>query len=267
MTVRQLPFPRARAEGSARPALLRAWIQPALRDWGIVVSVTVVYFLLRGLAGWDEAFALRVTEVLIDFEKATHTFWEPQIQEISIRFYWVQELANFTYAYLHFPVLLGVALWLWLRERRAFFFMRNVYFMSMVFGLVMYFALPAAPPRLLELHGYDLGFVDTVFGTRTHVSYAQPGFILNEYAAIPSFHFGWIAMCSAIIWAYTPSRSLRALGIFLSAIMSWAIIASANHFWIDMALGGLIVALAWYVSRRFERQLSRLPLLRIGQPG
>jgi hypothetical protein len=128
--------------------------------------------------------------------------------------------------------------------------MRNVMFISMLIGLVFYYAVPAAPPRLMAAHGYELGFIDTVFGGDTAVNYAQPSLILNEYAAIPSFHFGWIAMASAAIWVNTESRTLRTLAVLLTVVMTWAIVASANHLFVDMALGGAVVAIAWWGANR-----------------
>ena len=133
-------------------------------------------------------------------------------------------------------------------------FVRNVMFISMAIGLVFYYAFPAAPPRLMALHGYDLGFTDTVFGGDTSVQYAQPSLILNEYAAIPSFHFGWIALASAAIWVNTRSVTWRVLAVSLTVVMTWAIVASANHLFIDMALGGLIVGISWAIARRLQRR-------------
>ncbi len=255
MTVRQLPLPRTLSTAPAG-----AWLRVAValtRDVGAVVIIVLVYFLLRGIAGWNESFAVDVTKRLVELEKATGTFHEAWVQEISIRSHAVQEVANFIYAYAHFPVLVAVGVWLWFRQRSQFSFMRNVMYVSMVFGLIFYYLLPAAPPRLMALHGYELGFVDTVFGGNTAVSYAQPSIILNEYAAIPSFHFGWIALASAALWVNSRNRWVRLLAILLSAVMSWAIVASANHFFIDMVMGGLIIAVSWYIARRLEQQRVR----------
>src|SRR5262249_23979366 len=152
---------------------------------------------------------------LVILEKDTRTFWEPQLQRVSIHYYAVKEMANFVYAYGHFPVLAAVGVWLWWAARDRFVFIRNVLFISMVFGLLFYYLMPAAPPRLLAAHGYDLGFTDTVFGGNTSVSYAQPSLILNEYAAIPSFHFGWIALASVAIWRNTRAKWARALALLL----------------------------------------------------
>ncbi|MGD9893673.1 MAG: phosphatase PAP2 family protein, partial [Dehalococcoidia bacterium] len=168
----------------------------------------------------------------------------------SIRSHAVKEVANFIYAYLHFPVLAVVGAWLWWKGRERFVFMRNEMFISMVIGVAFYYLLPAAPPRLMALHGYDLGFVDTIFGGDTAVSYAQPSLIRNDYAAIPSFHFGWIALASAAMWVNTKNRLLRGVAVALAVAMTWSIVASANHLFIDMVLGGLVIAVAWYLAAK-----------------
>lgn len=223
-----------------------------LRDIAIVVGVIGLYFVVRGLAPDRIEQSVALTTWLIRFEQALHLYVEPQIQQLSIQSYAVKEVANFIYAYLHFPVLAVVGVWLWWRGRERFIFMRNVMFISMVIGVGFYYLLPAAPPRLMALHGYDLGFVDTIFGGDTAVSYAQPSLIRNDYAAIPSFHFGWIALASAAIWVNTRSVTLRVLAAALAASMTWAIVASANHLIIDMVLGGAVIAVSWYVARRLS---------------
>jgi hypothetical protein len=55
-------------------------------------------------------------------------------------------------------------------------------------------------------------------------------------------------MASAAIWVNTGSRPLRTVAVLLTVVMTWAIVASANHLFIDMALGGAVVALAWWAA-------------------
>ncbi len=229
--------------------------RPARFVWDIAVVMVVMglYFVARGQAPIPHDQAVALSLRLVQFERALNIFQEPAIQSISIRHYWVQEVANFTYAYLHFPVMALVGVWLWWRGRERFVFMRNVMFISMVIGVVFYYLLPAAPPRLLALHGHDLGFVDTVFGGNTAVQYHHPSLITNEYAAIPSFHFGWILMTAIAVWANTRNRALRGASALLVVLMSWAIVASANHFFIDMALGGVVIGISWRAAARLTR--------------
>ena len=256
MTVRPITyasFPSARSGGASFPRAALASAGAFAKDFGIVLGVIAVYFLLRGAAPDRYGYSVDVTRHLVSFEQTLGIFWEPRIQEWSIHWSAVKEFANFVYAYMHFPVLILVGAWLWSRDREAFRFMRNVMFISMLIGLFFYWLIPAAPPRLMAAHGYDLGFVDTVFGGNTHVNYAQPSLILNEYAAIPSFHFGWIAMASAAIWVNTRSTTLRSMAVVLTVVMTWAIVASANHLFFDMALGGLVIIISWQLATRLER--------------
>jgi hypothetical protein len=219
------------------------------RDMGVVVALMALYFIARGQAPTPVPDAVNRTVHLIAFERGLHIFIEPAIQHASISHHWTRELANFTYAYLHFPVMGAVAVWLWWRSRERFVFIRNVLLISMAAGLVFYYVLPAAPPRLMAAHGYDFGFTDTVFGGHTAVHYAHPSLITNEYAAIPSFHFGWILLSAAAIWISTRNRVARALALGLTVLMAWAIVASANHLFVDMALGAAVVTLSWAAAR------------------
>lgn len=222
-------------------------------DLGVTLVVVAVYFLARGAAPQRIDAALATTDRIIDIERALGVFVEPRIQQLSIQDYWLQEAANFTYVYLHFPVLAIVGVWLWWRHgRERFLLVRNAMFISMLIGLVFYYLLPAAPPRLLALNGTDLGFIDTVFGGNTAVSYAQPALLRNDYAAIPSFHFGWIMLAAMAVWSVSSSRALRALAVGLTVLMTWAIVATANHFFLDMVLGGAVIALSWWLALRIS---------------
>lgn len=245
------------ARRSPRAAAISHMARLFAKDFAILVAVIGVYFLLRGIAPTRIEASVATTNVLIDIERSLGLFWEPQVQEWSIRSTAVREFANFVYAYLHFPVLGLVGAVLWFRRRDDFAFVRNVMFLSMVIGLVFYYALPAAPPRLMELHGHDLGFVDTIFGTETSVQYAQPSLILNEYAAIPSFHFGWILLAQLAVYRHTANRLARGSAVTLTVVMTWAIVASANHLFIDMVLGGAVIGFAWWAAGRLARRGQR----------
>lgn len=226
----------------------------------LVLAVMALYFVARGAA--PERIEPSVTTMLrvIQLEQALGIFHEPAIQRLSIAHHGTRELANFTYAYLHFPVMAAAGVWLWWRDRRKFLFVRNVLFVSMGIGVLFYYLLPAAPPRLMAAHGYDYGFVDTVFGGGTAVRYGQPGIIANHYAALPSFHFGWIALSAAAIWIASASRTARGLAVALTVLMTWAIVASANHLFVDIAIGGAVVAFAWGIVQRRAAQPAPLPL-------
>lgn len=228
-----------------------------VRDFGPLVAVILVYFLLRGQIPVNVDRAVDLAVWLIDVEKRLHIFVEVDLQEATTGAGWSRELASFTYAYLHFPALAGLGVWLWWSNRRAFVLVRNTMYVSMVIGLVVYLLLPAAPPRLMAAHGRDYGFVDTVFGGGTAVPYPQPSFYVNDYAAVPSYHFGWMALVSVAIWSETRSKAGRALAVILLLSMVWASAATANHLFIDMFFGGVAVFASWLIARRLTARAPR----------
>lgn len=254
----------ARATASAwgeRWSLLRAYLHldgRALAIAGAELALTLaflgVYFLLRGMRPPAIDEAVRRSLEVVRFEQRLGVFYEPVWQAAVLDRELLLTAANFIYAWLHFPVLGVVGVWLLLRDVGSFRFVRNVMVVSGLFGLAAYWLLPAAPPRLLELYGYDFGFVDTVHGAASNAHYFQPGPFVNDFAALPSFHFGWIALASAAIWKASRNRVLRGLAVALSLAMWWAVVVTGNHFFFDMVFGGVVVAGSWvlvaWASRR-----------------
>ena len=234
----------------AGPSRIDRSVPTFARDGGAVAGVMLAYFVLRGAVPGRIDDAVGLSLKLIRIEKAVGLFREQQLQELTLRSDLLRSVANFLYAFLHFPALICAGLWAWWRDRPRFRQVRNTLYVSMVIGLVMYYVLPAAPPRLMALHGHDFGFVDTVFSGNGVQTYPQWSPFRNEYAAIPSFHFGWMALASAAFWTTSRSPWIRSGAIALTVVMTWASAATANHFFIDMALGGLVVWLSWLIAAR-----------------
>ncbi|MCC7366231.1 MAG: phosphatase PAP2 family protein [Dehalococcoidia bacterium] len=210
-------------------------------------AIMTVYFLLRGVRPDDIEDSVGRSLAVIHVEQRIGLFQEVHIQEWFLPHRWAINVANLVYAWGHYPVLLAIALWLVVKDPLRFRFVRNVMLVSAVLGIATYWVLPAAPPRLMEIHGYDFGFTDTVHGAASNAYYFQPGPFVNDYAALPSFHFGWIALASAAIWVNTTNRWVRAGAVGLSLVMWWAITVTGNHYFFDMIFGGLVVAVSWMV--------------------
>jgi hypothetical protein len=210
-------------------------------------AILVVYFFLRGIRPEDVESSVARSLALIRFEQQARIFWEVRIQELFIDRALAITAANWIYAWAHYVILISIALWLVVTNPVRFRFVRNVMLVSAVIGVVTYWLFPAAPPRLMELHGFDFGFVDTVHGEGSNAYYLQPGPFVNDYAALPSFHFGWMALASAAIWVNTTNWRVRAGAVSLSVVMTWAIVVTGNHYFFDMIFGGVVIAFAWMV--------------------
>lgn len=228
---------------------------------GLTAAVMIVYFLVRGLRPDVIEPSVSRALAIVHFEQSLGVFAEPTWQSAFLPHEHLMSLANLIYAWGHYPVLLAIAIWLVLKDPARFRFVRNVMIVSALIGIIAYWLLPTAPPRLLESYGYDYGFRDTVHGATSSVSYFQPGPFVNHYAAVPSFHFGWIALASAAIWVNTRSPWVRAGAVTMSVLMWWAVTVTGNHFFFDMVFGGVVVAISWlFVSWLSARPLrERLP--------
>jgi hypothetical protein len=101
---------------------------------------------------------------------------------------------------------------------------------------------PTAPPRYLP----EWGFTDTVsnfVGTHT----ANTASVLyNPYAAIPSMHVAFALMLGFSGAALTRTRWLRPLWYVYPGLISLVVVVTANHFWVDAALGAIVAALSYY---------------------
>ena len=216
------------------------------------IAALLIYFLIRGIRPDDLDGSLERGLQIIHIERQLGIFAEVHWQEAFLQYALLMDVANQVYAWGHYPVLAAIGIWLAIKDPRRFRFVRNVLLLSAVIGVVTYWIAPTAPPRLIHLSGTDFGFVDTVHDS-AEVMYMQPGPFVNDYAALPSFHFGWIALASAAIWVNTRNFILRVIAVAMSAVMWWAIVVTGNHFFFDMILGGVVVAACWILLAYLDR--------------
>jgi membrane-associated phospholipid phosphatase len=104
---------------------------------------------------------------------------------------------------------------------------------------------PVAPPRLL-----DTPLVDTV--TLRSPGYRQllPPSLVNEYAAMPSFHAGWNLLAGIVVFRATRNIAARAFAV----AMPFSVVATANHFVVDVVAGSAIALAALPMLRVWDRR-------------
>ena len=96
----------------------------------------------------------------------------------------------------------------------------------------------------------DLGFSDTVTSsTGLDLSSDLLGALYNPFAAVPSLHFGYALIVGAVLFVIAERRAWRVAGALYPAAMLLIIVATGNHFIVDAALGGLVVAVGWLAAR------------------
>jgi hypothetical protein len=103
--------------------------------------------------------------------------------------------------------------------------------------------VPVAPPRLLPVTGpQGTGLVDTAVRYGQSVYSWAGGFNADQYSAMPSVHVGWALIVAIAV--ITASRSRwRWLAAGYPALTLLVVVVTANHFWLDGIIAGLLAVL------------------------
>jgi membrane-associated phospholipid phosphatase len=236
----------SRAFASVSARLPKGW-GDAWRQIGILIGVDVIYELGRGIADSNRADALAHGQQVIDFERGIHTLFEPGLQAFFLPAQWVIDIANQLYLNAQFSIALGFLVWLYLFRNESYYFVRNMFVVSMCLALIGYVGYPTAPPRMFP----SQGFVDTItdFSGVNHDSTLAKVFI-NPYAAVPSMHCAFALMIGATGVMVCRHRISKVLWAAWPLLIAWVVIVTANHYWVDVALGWIVALTAALVAQR-----------------
>ncbi|MFI7065248.1 phosphatase PAP2 family protein [Kribbella sp. NPDC050124] len=222
----------------------------AVWEVSLIGTAIVLYFGVRGLMETRTDLAFRNADRVVDLERSVGVFAEPQLQSAVLPHNWLVEALSYVYIYGHWPVLALTLLWLIVRHRHEYSRFRNAMLISGAIGLVIFAVFPVAPPRFLAWYG----FVDTVTEQTSAYRVLQPPAFVNQYAAVPSLHFGWNLLIG-IAWATLAGHWLvRLFGWLMPLAMLAAIVLTANHYLFDGLAGGAIALLALLAATRLARR-------------
>lgn len=229
----------------------------AVRELAIFAFAYLVYFGVRALTEGTAATATQNALDLIRFERQLGIAWEFAVQDAALASRLLLDAANAVYIYGHWPVIVIAGVLLFRHRRRHYYRLRNACLLSGLIGLVIFALFPVAPPRLT-----DLPLVDTV--TREAEGYRQivPPDLVNQYAAMPSFHAGWNVLLGIVVFGATTNWALRALAVAGPATMVLAVVATANHFVVDVVAGVAIVLAGLAALHALELARRRRTLVR-----
>src|SRR3954454_4996669 len=126
----------------------------AARQWLLFAGAYYLYRVVRGLVDGHPNIAYQHARDIVDLERSLHTFVKSDVQRWGIDHSLFIHAANWMYVHSHFLVTTTFLIWLYIARNHAYYFVRSMFVMGMVFGLVGYVAFPAAPPRFLAEWGF-----------------------------------------------------------------------------------------------------------------
>ncbi|CAM5549464.1 phosphatase PAP2 family protein [Streptomyces aurantiogriseus] len=205
---------------------------PIVRELLLVAGLFLVYKFGRQLATGHTGEAFRNADRVWDVERWLHIPGEGAVQSLLLHGDTLVRVANTYYATVHFPATAAFLIWLFLRRPEHYVWARRVLAAVTAAALVLHLLFPLAPPRMLTA----AGMIDTAqaYGPSVYGP-PQTDHLSNQFAAMPSLHFGWALMVAIGLIVATRSR-LRWLWLLHPLLTLLVIVGTANHYWLD-ALG------------------------------
>jgi membrane-associated phospholipid phosphatase len=229
--------------------LPNGWLD-ALRQLALFAGAYYLYRLVRGFVDGQAGLAFENARTLVDIERSLGLFFEPGLQAWARGEEWLLMFANWMYVNSHFVVTTTFLIWLYLARNHAFYFVRNMFMVSMLFALLGYLAYPTAPPRFLP----EWGFTDTVANFVGESAENTADVLYNPFAAVPSMHVAFALMISIPAIRLVRRRALKVFWAAYPAIVTFVVVVTANHYWLDAVLGAMVAgASAWLATAAFAR--------------
>ena len=187
---------------------------------------------------------------LVSAERSLGLLIEPSVQHWAVHAGWAAEVARWGYANLHFKGSCLMLAIIYFGYRGSFGFVRNAVFAAMAISVIGYALFPTAPPRFLPELGLDPS--SSITGNNPLLSH--PGDpLFNPFAAVPSMHVGLSVVLAWSLALLVRRRVISALLFAYPLLMTYVVVASGNHFWLDAVLGLLTAALAAGVATLLGR--------------
>ncbi len=261
---------RAASESKEEGTTTWQKLMPSLKSGsGFRELLIFIAFLLfqrwsRKIAIGDKETAFENAYWIVDLEKAWNIYYEVPIQQFFIHNELLMQILNHAYMKLHIPVTIIFFVWLFQKEKKYFTFVRNGFILANVVTLFFYIGFPCAPPRMLA----ELGFVDSLLEVSNINLYeGWKSKVFNQYAAVPSMHAGNSLLIGIVTYLVHKENWVRILAVLYPFFVTFLIVVTGNHFFVDAILGWIIVLFPYPIMWALEHWFPSLRLTFRGKHG
>jgi len=241
-------------------AVGRRFLPRGWSDFGLQIAIwfgfLAVYQVARGVADQDPTAAFTNGWHVISIEQRFAGLYELTLQQLLDSSHALETIASWTYWLSEFAGVGLTLLWIYLRRNYAFARFRNAILLANVIGLAGYVLVPTAPPRMFP----GAGFVDTV-GKLSGLNHGSGLVELasNPYAAMPSLHAADALIVGVVLVTLARRWWTKALFALWPAWVWFCVMATGNHFWLDVVAGIAVAvsAMAIVYWKSIRRRLVR----------
>lgn len=210
----------------------RLWL--GVVEIAVLGAVFLLYELGRHAVRAREQLAFDDAELLIALQKNLLLPRETTVQGWLLGSETLIQAANVYYVSVHFPATIAFLVYLWARRPAVYGWARTALVSTTMVALLLHVTFPLAPPRMMP------GFVDTmeVYGPTAYGEGTES--VTNQFAAMPSLHAAWAIVVGMVLFCVV-RRRWRWVFLLHPAITVFVVVATANHYWLDVVVAGLLV--------------------------
>jgi hypothetical protein len=241
----------------------RRWLRRPSRTTVIELTVflglAIAYNVVRSAPGTNATVAIDHARDIIAAEGWVFTHLEVPLNEWMVSVTPIAIVSCYIYALLHYaatPIVFFLS-----RRRGGWQYWRGYWALVVASGIALacYAMYAAAPPRLTP----GLGIVDVMshfsqYGWWGSAASAPRGIgdATNQYAAMPSMHFGWALWCAIQMWGFK-TKPWRTVAVAYPTVLLVVVLGTGNHFVLDVIAGAACVVVAYGIVTLIGRAMGR----------
>jgi hypothetical protein len=226
----------------------RTWYRELL----LIAVVYAGYEATRGLEGSSPGRAIANGRAVLSLEHGWHIAPEVALNGMLAHITVLAVVAAYFYSTLHYLVTPAVLIWLYRARPEAYGLARTSLMISTLLGLVGFWLLPTAPPRLLPGDGVR----DTLEAVSDWGWWSGEGSVprglgglANQLAAVPSLHVGWALWCGVLLVRHATRRWVRWLGALYPLATTVVVVSTGNHYLLDAVAGAVTMGIGLVLAR------------------
>lgn len=219
-----------------------------VRELILAAGIYELYNLIQARLSGGLAHALRNGSHIWHAERMLHIDIEPALTRLFAHVPVLGVLACYWYASLHFLATVAVLVYVYRTRPDVYRNARAVLALMTLAALVVFWALPTAPPHMLPGHHFlDIQTRYESWGWWGDTALPRKaGALENPFAAMPSLHVAWALWCGVTMARLTNRRGLRLLALCYPAGTVLVVLGTANHYVAD----AVAAVLLWYLADR-----------------
>ena len=225
----------------------------SFKEITLLVVCYIIYLFTKDLF-FDESTALQNSLHILDIERNLGILFEPSMQAwLLVNSPLLLTICNWLYIITYWPVILGLSLLLYLRNRESYYRCRNIILVNLFMALIIFVLVPVSPPfRSIP------NVIDSI-QTLGPTFYGGPemSVIYNTNAALPSLHFSWTLIFGVFFLPKVGGLIRVVIGVY-PVLTLYVILVTGNHFIVDAVLGSILVAASFYIEMILRRVTYRV---------